>query len=88
MTMVERVAKAIEDAHDDGAWGCYERIGRAAALECARAAVEAMRKPCRAMIVSGATAINQRKFGCPPDDELDAVRVYERMIEAVLRDAT
>lgn len=38
--------------------------------------------PTQEMIAAGATAIVQRKFGCPPDEYLDARRVYDRMLSA------
>ena len=51
----------------------------------ARAAVKEMMSPTRKMIEAGATALVQRRFGCPPDDEIDVVRIHSRMIEEALK---
>lgn len=40
--MIKPVAIAIEDCHDKDVWSPYERIGHDIALECARAAMEAL----------------------------------------------
>ena len=53
------------------------------AKAAARAALDFIQKPDRAMVEAGAAAIRQHQFGRPPEDELDAVRVYERMIAAL-----
>jgi hypothetical protein len=79
--MIKRVAKAIEDYHDKDAWSPYERIGHVVALECARAAIAAMREPTEAMCDAANEAVFQ---GGQPPSQPDIV--WPAMIDASLKD--
>lgn len=74
--MIERVAKAIEDCHDEGSWSTWEQIGHQAALECARAAIAAMRESTDAMIEAGDWKID---FDCR-----DSGKIWNAMVDAAL----
>lgn len=77
--MINRVAKAIEDCHDDGAWSPYEMIGHDVALECARAAIEAMREHTKGMY----DAANEAVFKEGHEPSLPNI-VWQAMIDAAL----
>lgn len=78
--MVERVARAIEEKHDEYATGVYDRLGKDASLELARAAIEAMRK----VLPSPACAC----LGPQKGHKLcycDEAREWSRQIDAALK---
>lgn len=55
------------------------------AKKYAKAVLEALKDPTRNMIIHGSKALVQRKFGCPPDDEIDAARIYRYMLDSAMR---
>ena len=67
--MIERVAKAIEDADANG-------FSKLPYWACARAAIEAMREPTEAMADAGTTETNS---------EEDAIECWNAMIAEALK---
>ncbi len=88
MTKLEEVAKAIYDRTWESPWDglAPDSVERALSLEIARAAMEPLRKPYNPILKAGATALVQRRGGGPPDDEIDASRIFGRMIDAILNE--
>lgn len=79
MTKLEEVARAIERVSSGSASQCSH-------MDYARAAIEVLREPYNPILKAGATALSQRRFGCPPEDEIDAARIFSRMIDAILQE--
>lgn len=76
MTMIERVATAIKEC---GPVGC-EVLGRKQALEMAKAAIQAMRKPTTDMAFRGSYRLDENGYS--------SVEVWQAMIDAALSETS
>jgi hypothetical protein len=78
--MIERMAKAMCDAHIPGSWQTAEWPQRHHYIDQARAAIEAIREPTQAMIAAACDDFDKRGRG-----QQSYTHIWQAMIDEALK---